>query len=245
MTGTPNVMAGSDLIFTAPMVADPGTVQYGINVDWLGKVVEAVSGVGLDVAIKEGITGPLGMDQTTFLMNDDAAAELHADARQGRGRHLGRHRRDPEPGSRTTGPAGTACTGRRATTSSSSGRCCAAASSTASGSCSQSTVDAAFTNQIGDLDFPAEIPTADPASSCDFTRVPASSGATACCSTPRTSRACGGRGAERWAGLCNTHFWVDRTAGVCGSIYSNFLPFVTAGGVELYADFERALYASL
>jgi CubicO group peptidase (beta-lactamase class C family) len=36
-----------------------------------GKVVEAVTGVGLDVAIKQGITGPLGMDQTTFLMNDD------------------------------------------------------------------------------------------------------------------------------------------------------------------------------
>ncbi len=44
---------------------------YGINIDWLGKVVEAVTGEGLDVAIKEGVTGPLGMDQTTFLMNDE------------------------------------------------------------------------------------------------------------------------------------------------------------------------------
>ena len=48
-----------------------------------------------------------------------------------------------------------------------------------------------------------------------------------------------------WAGLCNTQFWVDRSAGVCGAIYSNFLPFVTPEAMKLYNDFERALYASL
>ena len=56
-------------IFTAPMIADPGTgFVYGINTDWLGKVVEAAGGTTLDVAIKDGITGPLGMDETSFLM---------------------------------------------------------------------------------------------------------------------------------------------------------------------------------
>jgi hypothetical protein len=38
---------------------------------------------------------------------------------------------------------------------------------------------------------------------------------------------------------------VDRTSGVCGSIYSNFLPFVTPEALTMYNDFERALYASL
>ena len=33
-------------------------------------------------------------------------------------------------------------------------------------------LDAAFTNQIGDLDFPAEIPTADPASAYTFAAGP-------------------------------------------------------------------------
>ncbi|SDH15101.1 Beta-lactamase [Pseudonocardia oroxyli] len=66
-TGTPNVLSGSEVIFTAPMVAEPGSQYvYGINTDWLGKVVEAASGDTLDVAVKEGITGPLGMDRTTF-----------------------------------------------------------------------------------------------------------------------------------------------------------------------------------
>ena len=43
----------------------------------------------------------------------------------------------------------------------------------------------------------------------------------------------------------NTHFWVDRTAGVCASIYSNFLPFVTPEAFTMYNAFELALYASL
>jgi hypothetical protein len=48
-----------------------------------------------------------------------------------------------------------------------------------------------------------------------------------------------------WAGLLNTHFWVDRSAGVTGAIYAQFLPFVTPEALEVYARFEKALYASL
>jgi methyl acetate hydrolase len=67
VTSTPNLLSGTNVVFTAPLLADPGTTYiYGINTDWLGKVVEAAGGVALDVAIKDGITGPLGMDETAF-----------------------------------------------------------------------------------------------------------------------------------------------------------------------------------
>ena len=52
-------------------------------------------------------------------------------------------------------------------------------------------------------------------------------------------------GTGAWAGLFNTHFWVDRTTGICASIYSNCLPFVTPEALGLYQDYERAVYASL
>ena len=39
-------------------------------------------------------------------------------------------------------------------------------------------------------------------------------------------------GTGAWAGLFNTHFFVDRTTGICASIYTNSLPFVTEGAVE-------------
>src|SRR5690242_2950588 len=69
-SGPPNGVADPPASLAAPILANPGSpFIYGINIDWLGKVLEAVPGTGLDVVIKEGITGPLGMDQTTFLMN--------------------------------------------------------------------------------------------------------------------------------------------------------------------------------
>ncbi len=50
---------------------------------------------------------------------------------------------------------------------------------------------------------------------------------------------------RRSPGRGNTHFWVDRSTGICASIYSNVLPFVTPEAVRLYNDVERALYAAL
>jgi CubicO group peptidase (beta-lactamase class C family) len=109
----------------------------------------------------------------------------------------------------------------------------------------QSTVDEAFRNQIGDLEFPADLPTADPASTCAFRVGPGYKwGYGLLLNTadiPGMRRAWSGA----WAGLCNTQFWVDRSAGVCASIYSNFLPFVTPEAVQMYTDFEKALYAAL
>ena len=37
LPGTPNIMPGSDAVFTSPLVFDPGTrFEYGINIDWPG-----------------------------------------------------------------------------------------------------------------------------------------------------------------------------------------------------------------
>ena len=52
-------------------------------------------------------------------------------------------------------------------------------------------------------------------------------------------------GAGAWAGLFNTHFWIDRASGICASIYSNSLPFITPEALQLYLDYETALYAAL
>ncbi|SDH15060.1 Beta-lactamase [Pseudonocardia oroxyli] len=109
----------------------------------------------------------------------------------------------------------------------------------------ESTVAEAFTNQIGDLDFPAVIPTADPASACTFEVPPGMKWGLGLLLNPEDEPGRRRAWSGSWAGLCNTHFWVDPTTGVCASIYSNFLPFATPEAMALYADFERALYASL
>ncbi len=236
--------ARSGATFTAPMVADPGTAfSYGVSTDWLGRVVEAVSGVGLDVAIAEGITGPLGMTQTTFLMSGEQrlrSAPVHV-RRGGRWVAVGE----------TPGPAPAHFSGGGGLYGSPGDYIRFERALLRGGELdgarilAPSTVEAAFANQIGALDFPADIPTADPRSSCRFTAGPGHKwGYGLLLNTadlPGRRRAWSGG----WAGLCNTYFWIDRTAGVCASIYGSFLPFVTPEAIALYHDFERALYAAL
>ncbi|HEV3069539.1 MAG TPA: serine hydrolase domain-containing protein, partial [Streptosporangiaceae bacterium] len=75
VTGTPNVMPGTIDMFRAPLLSDPGTrFEYGTNIDWLGQVVEAVSGLSLDAYFLENITGPLGMTSTTARMTPEQRA---------------------------------------------------------------------------------------------------------------------------------------------------------------------------
>ena len=243
-TGTPNVVSGSAAIFTAPMVADPGTTfEYGINTDWLGKVVETASGQALDAYVAEHVTGPLGMRETSFrrderqragttpvhLRGDDGSwvpttIELLDEPDYWAGGHgLYSTPRDYVRFERALLRGGE-LDGERILP--------------------EAVLDEAFTNQIGDLDFPAFIQTGDPASAHSFELGPGFKwGHGLLLNTddiPGRRRA----GSGAWAGLCNTHFWVDRTAGLCGSIYSNFLPFATPEALALYADFETALYAS-
>jgi len=245
ITGIPNVVAGSAASFNAPMLTDPGEeFRYGINTEWLGKVVEAVTGVGLDVAIKQGVTGPLGMDQTTFLMNGDQqpnSTPVHVKGEDGTWISIGEVlNQEPDywaGGHGLYGPPSDYIKFERALLR--------GGELDGTRILRQDTVDAAFTNQIGELDFPAELPTADPASACTFIAGPGFKwGYGLLLNTadiPGMRRAWSGA----WAGLCNTQFWIDRTAGVCASIYSNFLPFVTPEAVKLYNDFERGVYAAL
>jgi CubicO group peptidase (beta-lactamase class C family) len=227
------------------MLADPGTAFiYGINTDWLGKVVETAGGVALDVAIKEGITGPLGMHETAFQIAEDwkdgGLTPVHVQAdggwvdsgielNQSPEYYAGGHGLYSTPNDYIRFQQALLRNGEL----------------DGARILKPETVDAAFTNQIGALDFPAEIHSYDPASSHDINLGPGLKwGFGLLLNTqdiPDMRRA----GSGAWAGLCNTHFWVDRTTGICASIYSNFLPFFPPEALALLVDFERALYAAL
>jgi methyl acetate hydrolase len=245
ISGIPNVVAGTRACLRAPMVADPGTAFiYGINIDWLGQVLEAVTGLPLDVAMKQNITGPLGMDHTAFIMNDNDRANcspVHVKGEDGKWASIGEIlNQAPEyfaGGHGLYGPPSDYIKFERALLR--------GGELDGVRILEPETVAKAFRNQIGDLDFPADIPSADPASTGRFTLGPGYKwGYGLLLNTediPGRRRA----GSGAWAGLCNTHFWVDRMAGICASIYSNFLPFITPEALGLYADFEEALYAAL
>jgi methyl acetate hydrolase len=69
VTGTPFIGDCKNASFTAPLEFDPGDRwQYGINIDWVGKAVEAVSDQSLEIYFRENLFTPLGMSDTGFLI---------------------------------------------------------------------------------------------------------------------------------------------------------------------------------
>ena len=245
LTGVPNIVPGDDAVFTAPLVSDPGTrFEYGINVDWLGLVVEAVSGQSLDAYFAANITGPLGMTSTTGRLTQAQRANcapVHVRGRDGSwvatdidwaqqpdywggGHFLYSTPRDYLAFQRMLLGGGALGSVRIL---------------------SDATVYEAFTNQIGGLDFPASITTARPALSADVNFGPDLKWGLGLLlnQTQRPGMRAADSGA--WAGLYNTHFWVDPASRLTGSIFAQTLPFCEAPAFRLYLDFERALYAAL
>ena len=246
VTGIPNVVGGSAEAFKAPMVVEPGSrFNYGINTDWLGKVVEVVAGRSLDVVIKENITGPLGMNDTMFLLDPGRKANavtVHVRNEAGQWTSAGFVCNFDSP---DWWPAGHGLSSTPRDYVRFERMLLRGGELDGERILSQQTVDAAFSNQIGELDFPAEIPSGDPSVSGPLRVGPGFKwGYGLLLNTsdiPGRRRAWSGG----WAGLFNTHFWIDRTTGICASIYTNSLPFITDEAWKLYGDFESAVYASL
>jgi CubicO group peptidase (beta-lactamase class C family) len=104
-------------------------------------------------------------------------------------------------------------------------------------------VAAAFTNQIGDIEIPSVIRTADPASTADFIPGPGMKWGLGLLLNTEDQPGRRRAGSGAWAGIFNTYFWVDPAAGITGAFYSQCLPFVDPPVTRMYEDFERALYA--
>jgi methyl acetate hydrolase len=242
----PSAMTGLRAVLDAPLVSEPGSAFiYSNGTDWLGLVVEEVCGRSLDEAISLRVTEPLEMTRTGFALDDRARADLvpvhqlapgggwaasdvelpsHPEYVSG-SRGLYSTPRDYLVFQRMLLGSGTAPDGTTVLR--------------------PETVDAMFSNQIGRLDFPAEIRTAAPEAAFGLAVGPGYKwGHGVLLNTmdePGRRRA----GSGAWMGLFNTHFWVDPAAGVVGAFYTQVLPFLAPEAMRVYADYETALYASL
>lgn len=84
-TGTPNVFTCQNAALKTPIMSDPGTRwEYGINIDFVGKAVEAASGKRLDAYLRDHMFTPLGMNDTGFKITDSCASGWSACMRAAR-----------------------------------------------------------------------------------------------------------------------------------------------------------------
>jgi CubicO group peptidase (beta-lactamase class C family) len=48
-----------------------------------------------------------------------------------------------------------------------------------------------------------------------------------------------------WAGLYNTHYWIDPASGIARVIMMQVLPFADERALNVYRQFEHGIYRSL
>jgi methyl acetate hydrolase len=246
VTSTPGITTCTNAALTTPLLFDAGDRwEYGINIDWAGKMVEAVAGQKLDRYFQDHIFGPLGMKDTAFKLGASQRARLSAV-----------HQRDdkgvlepiefalPEDPEFLMGGGGLYGTAPDYL---------AFAQMIMQGGTHQGaqvlrreTVDLMAQNHIGPLEVGA-MKTAMPPLSNDVELFPGMSKKWGLSFLINTQPVPGGRsaGSLAWAGLANTYFWIDRTKHVCGVFLSQVLPFYDHTAVDLLGKFETEVYRAV
>ena len=241
-TGHPGILSGTKASLGYPLMYDPGERWgYGPGIDWLGQAVEALDGRRVDRFCREEIFDPLGMDDTLF--EPDALADrLAAVQARGEDGDFGPFELAPPPSPEVYGMGhclystapdyvkflrmilnGGELNGNRIL--------------------SQGAFAAMLENQMEGKLFERMV-TAAPQVTAD---VVLPEGTTHSFAAVRSEADVPGRrksGTQSWAGVCNTHYWVDRSSDVAGVIFTQSLPFVEEPYMRTYKAFETAVYAS-
>jgi methyl acetate hydrolase len=245
-TNTPGITTCTNAALTTPLLFDPGDRwEYGINIDWVGKMVEAVSGQRLDRYLQQNIFGPLGMGDTSFKLSPSQRARLAAVHQRGPDGALAPIEFEipqaPEFLMGGGGLYGTAGDYLKFAQMIMRG-------GTLDGTpvLRPETVELMAQNHIGPLEI-GVIKSAIPALSNDADIVPGVPKKWGLSFLINTQQTPTGRsaGSLAWAGLANTYFWIDRTKQVCGVFVSQLLPFCDATAFGLFTTFETEVYRAL
>jgi CubicO group peptidase (beta-lactamase class C family) len=245
-TGTPGITTCTNAALTTPLLFDPGDRwEYGISIDWAGKMVEAASGQRLDAYLQQHILGPLGMKDTAFALTPAQKGRLsHVHGRDDKGALAPIEFGLPENPEFIMGGGGLYGT---------AGDYIAFTQMIAQGGTlngvqvlQRATVDQMAQNHIGPLEV-GVLRTAAPPLSNDVELFPGMSKKWGLSFLINTQPVPGGRsaGSLAWGGLANTYFWIDRARGVSGVFLSQLLPFVDHTALDLYGKFETEVYRAL
>jgi len=247
----PGIISCKNAALTTPLAFDPGDRwEYGINIDFAGKAVEAVSGQGLNVYLREHIFQPLGMKDTDFVIGPDQKKRL-----------VTVHARKPDGGLDPIefgvpqepeffmGGGGLYGTGRDYL---------AFLQMLMHGGefngarlLRPETVAQMSKNNIGDVNISRVVlKTTAPASTPDVDMGQLFPGqdikwGLSFLINPQEGPAGRSGGSLSWAGLANTYFWVDPSKHVAGVILTQVLPFVDPRVLSLYGKFESGVYKAL
>ena len=247
LTGVPDPMSGKRAGLMMPLIADPGTEwNYGINSDWLGQVIEAVSGTDLATYLEEHVFAPLGMSDTTFAPSDEQRARLMAI-----------HGRTPDGGLSLIDvdapvaepefwPAGHGAFGTAGDYARFMAALLGDGELDGARILAPETVRLAFSDHLDGIALPSIMKSAMPEVSNDVPAAPFAAGwglgfHLFTEDLPAMRRA----GSGDWAGLYNCYYWIDRASGIAAAFLTQVLPFFDERVVETVLTLEQTLYAGV
>jgi methyl acetate hydrolase len=245
-SGTPSTATAKLASLRLPLVFDPGERwEYGINIDWAGRAVEAVSGKPLAVYFREHIFAPLGMKDTDYAISAAQQSRLvSVHQRKPDGSLEAITVPDPQWREFWSGGGGLSSTGRDYLAFLqmllNQGRF------NGTQLLRPETVALMGQNQIGEINA-GIMKTTNPQRSTDvdfFPGIPCRWGLGYMINTqpgPNGRSA----GSLTWAGIYNTYYWLDPQKRVAGVILTQILPFADDKAVKLYGEFESGVYDAL
>ena len=230
-----------------PLIFDPGERwEYGVNTDWVGRLVEATSGQPLDVYFREKIFAPLGMKDTGYVTTEEQRArQARLHLRQADG-SLALQPLEPVP------VAGEFWSGGGPLYSTSRDYIQFLQMLLHGGIwkgarlLKPETVALMQQNHTGNI--PAGIlKTQNPALSNDVDLFPGAQIRWGLGYMLNLQPGPNGRsaGTVSWGGIFNTYYWLDPSKRVTGLIMTQILPFADQRALALYGEFERGVYETL
>jgi CubicO group peptidase (beta-lactamase class C family) len=241
----PRAGSGKKAGLKIPLSFDPGTQwEYGINIDWLGQVVEAISGMTLGGYIKTNIADPLGMSSTSFKISPEMRsrmAKVHQRAVDGTTLTVTQNETNQNP---EFEPGG----GGLYSTAQDYLKFMRMILNKGRGNGQQllkpETVELMSKNAMGPLRVKM-LPTQNKGASLDAEFFPGIAKTWGLSFMINEERAPTGRspGGLAWAGLANTFFWIDPKKDVAGVVMMQVLPFVDTKALGLFTNFEKWVYA--
>jgi methyl acetate hydrolase len=241
--GVPGIITCQEAALTTPLVADPGTCwEYGINIDFAGKLVEKLSGKTLGNYLQDAIFAPLGMTETGFRIRTDQRQRLAAmHARGADGSLTPIDFEIPQDPEFQMGGGGLYSVGHDYLAFT---RMILGGGALGSARVLKpETVALMAQNHIGPINVTRLVSVA-PAVTHDAEFFPGMVKKWGLGFMISTEAVPGRRAAQSltWAGLGNTYFWIDPTSQVCGVILTQVLPFADARVLATYDAFETAVY---
>lgn len=229
-----------------PLLSDPGERWgYGINTDWAGRVVEAVSGQKLGAYLAQHVLEPLGMRDTAFCMTPQMRARKAAiHQRLEDGTLVPTDFEVPQQPQFEMGGGGLYST---------VGdylkfiRMILNRGQAAGGQVLKpETVELISTNQMGGLDV-LPLKSANRMLTNDLVLPPDVPHKWGLAYMINTKVLPTGRpaGSLMWAGLTNCYYWIDPVTGIGGVFLTQILPFADVKAMPLFFAFEYTVYQSL